>query len=124
MDGKLGMSQQCALTAQKANLILGCIQKKKSDQQGKGGGAAPLLCAGESSPGVLHPDGESSVQEMWRCWSASRGEPQKKKSDPRDVTPPLCGQAEKAGAFQPGEEKAPGRSKSRPSVSKGGGKGL
>ena len=33
------------------------------------------------------------------------------KNDPRDGTTPLRGQAERAGAVQPGEEKAPGHLK-------------
>ena len=40
--------------------------------------------------------------------------------DPGDGTPLLRGEAEGAGAVQPGEEKAPGRSDSGCSVSKGG----
>ena len=62
MDGKLDMSQQCALTAQKANHILGCIKSTVSRVREV---ILPLLCAGETSPEVLHPDVESSIQE--RC---------------------------------------------------------
>ena len=39
------------------------MHPKKCDQHVKGSDSAPLLCGGESSPGILHPDVESSVQE-------------------------------------------------------------
>ena len=51
VDGKLDMSQQYALAAQKANGILGRITKKHG-QQVEGGYPAPLLRAGEASSGV------------------------------------------------------------------------
>ena len=46
VEGKLDMSQQCALAAQKDNSILDCIRRSVGD----GGDPAPLLCAGEASP--------------------------------------------------------------------------
>ena len=64
----------------------------------------PLLFAGETSPGVLHLEVESSVQERH---GAVGVDPEKDhKNDPRDRTTTLQGQAERAEAVQPGEEKA------------------
>ena len=85
VDGKLGMSQHCALAAQKANHIPGCI--KKSGQQVEGGDPAPLLCTGETSPGVLYQDVKSSVQE--RCEPVAACPEEGHKNDPWGGTPPL-----------------------------------
>ena len=74
------------------------------DQQVKGDDPAPLLCVGGDSPGVLHLDAESSVQETTPVGVCPE---EGHKNDPRDGTPLLQGQAERAGAVHPGEEKAP-----------------
>jgi len=39
------------------------LHQKKHGQQVEGGDPVPLLCAGETSPGVQHPDVESSARE-------------------------------------------------------------
>ena len=71
VDGKLDMSQQHALTSQKANHIPGLHQKKHGQQ---GGNLVPLLCTVETSPGVLHPDVDLSVQERYRPAGGCQGE--------------------------------------------------
>ena len=86
VDGKLDMSQQCALAAQKASHILGCIKGSMVRE------VILPLCTGEASPGVLCPDGESSVQERHGPDGACPEEGHK--NDPRDRTPLLWGQAE------------------------------
>ena len=58
MDGKLDMSQQCALTAQDTAGFLG-IQIQQVKSRGD-----LFLRFGETSPGMLHPHMESSVQEI------------------------------------------------------------
>ena len=86
MDGKLDMSKQRALAAQKVNHIPGWHPKQHS-QQVEGGDPASLLCIGETSPGVLHPDVEPSVQEKHRPVGAR---PEKgHKNDPWNGTPLL-----------------------------------
>lgn len=52
MDEKVGMTQPCALTAQKANGILGCILVA-CGQQDKGGHSVPLPHSHDTPPGVL-----------------------------------------------------------------------
>ena len=74
---------------------------------GWGSDPAPLLCASEASPAEVHPGVESSVQD--RCGPVKKCPDEGHKNDPRDRGPLPQGQAERAGAVQPGEEKALGR---------------
>ncbi|KAK4815692.1 hypothetical protein QYF61_005505 [Mycteria americana] len=62
VDEKLDVSQQCALTAQKANRILGCIQSSRASRSREG--ILPLCSALlRPPPAVLCPDLGSSAQE-------------------------------------------------------------
>ena len=103
MDEKLDMTQQSVLAAQKANSVPDSHQEK-CGQRVKGGDSAPLLCSGETPPGVPHPALEPSAQEHGPV-GAGPGEGHK--NDPRAGAPLQGGQAERVGAVQPGQEKAP-----------------
>jgi len=93
------------------------LHQKKHGQQVEGGDPAPLLCSGDTSCGVLCPDVKSSLEE--RCGPVGAHPDEGHKNDPRDGTPVLRGQAERARAVQLGEEKAPGGSERDLSVSIG-----
>ena len=105
MDGKAGHEPAVCPHSPESQLYPG-LHQRKSGEQVEGGDPAPLLCSGETSPGVLHPDVEFSVQE--RCGPVGACPEKGHKNDPRDGTPPPRGQAERPGAVKPGEEKAPG----------------
>jgi len=60
VDEKLNMSCQCALTAQKASCILGCIKRKVASRLRK---VILPLCSGDTPPGVLCPGLEPSAHE-------------------------------------------------------------
>ena len=91
------MSQQFALTVQKANCILGYINR--SGQQGEGGSPAPLFC-------TVRPHLEYCIQ-MWNPQYRKRGavgvHPEEgHKNDPKDGTSPYEDRL-RAGAVQHGE---------------------
>jgi len=83
-NGKLGMSQHCALAAQRANHILGCIQSIVASRVREGICPSALCC--ETSPGALCPDGECSVQE--RHGAVGEHPEEGHRNEPRDGTPP------------------------------------
>ena len=115
IDKRLDMSQQCALAAQRANRVLGCIRRSVASRSR--GDSTPLLCSGETSSGVLRSALEPSAQEGHGTVGA--GPKEGYKNDPRAGAPLLWGQAEKVGLVQPGEVKAVWRPDCSLSVLKG-----
>jgi len=94
------------------------LHQKQHGQQVKGGDSAPLLCSSETPPGVLCPALEPSAQERHGPVGADLEEGHK--NDQRDGTALLKGKAERVGAVQCGEEKAPGRPYNNLPVPQGG----
>ncbi|GAB0183344.1 mitochondrial enolase superfamily member 1 [Grus japonensis] len=72
VDEKLNNTWQCALAAQKASHVLGCIKSVTSRSREV---ILPLCCAlVETPPGVLRPALESSAQERHQAAGMSPGE--------------------------------------------------
>ncbi|GAB0197898.1 cAMP-dependent protein kinase inhibitor alpha [Grus japonensis] len=70
IDEKLNMSRQCALAAQKANRVLGCIKRSVTSRLREG--ILPLYSAlVRHPPGVLRPALGAPVQERHRAVGAS-----------------------------------------------------
>ncbi|GAB0180982.1 cAMP-dependent protein kinase inhibitor alpha [Grus japonensis] len=104
-DEKLNMSQQCALAAQKANRVLGCITSSVTSRSREG--ILPLYSTLVRPPcSTVSSSGVPSTRRTWSCWSKSRGG---HGDDARAGAPLLWRQAERVGLVQPGEEEAPGR---------------
>jgi len=62
VDEKLDMSHQCCAHNPEGQPYPGLHEEKRGHQV-KGGDSAPLLCSGETPPGVLHPALEPPAQE-------------------------------------------------------------
>jgi len=63
------------------------LHQNQRRQQVKGGNSAPLLCSGETSPGILHPALEHPAQD--RHGPVGVGPEEGHKNDPRAGAPLL-----------------------------------
>ncbi|KAK4823442.1 LOW QUALITY PROTEIN: hypothetical protein QYF61_002128 [Mycteria americana] len=94
MDEKLDMSQQCVLTAQKANRILRCIKRSVASRSREV--ILPLYSA-LTPPGVLHPALQSSAQEGHGA--VGTGPQEGHENDPRAGAPLLKDRLRELGLF-------------------------
>jgi len=76
MEEKLNITQQCALAAQQANCILGCV---KSSMDSSSRELIRPLCSTLVRPtwSPASSSGALTTGKTWTCWSGSRGGPQK-----------------------------------------------
>ena len=99
------MIQQCVFVAQKANSILGCIDRRW--QQGEGRDCLPLLCPPEAPSGALCPELGSPAWE--RCGAVGAGQGEGHECAQRAGAPLLRRKAEGVRHVQLREEKSVGR---------------
>ena len=87
------------------HLLYPGLYHEKYAQQVVGGDSVPLLCSREAPSGVLHP--VLGLPAEGGHGAVGAGPEGGHEVNQRAGAPHLQGQAERAGAFQPGEEKAP-----------------
>jgi len=104
VDKKLNMNQQCALTAQKANHILGCIKSSVASRAREV--ILPLYSALVRPP--WSPASSSGALSTGKIWTVGVG-PENATKMIRELEHLCYEERLRAGVVQPGEEKAVGR---------------